>query len=321
MRFLYFLVLVSLHSPAAASEGVQSWCYLSQQCQDQGCQEPRQWEHLFDNCGKSQQSPINILTSKATYKSDLKPFKFEKYDTEQDKKWTVRNNGHTVQVDLDGSAKIESGGLLGKYKAMQFHFHWGYNEGRGERSKASPGSEHSIDGERYAMELHIVHMKETFNDLNEALSKNGVAVLGFFIKVGKENRYYKPFISKLNNVTCKGNQTEMEALCLNALIPTNTDLTRFYRYNGSLTTPSCNEGVIWTLFETPIELSLQQIQEFWTKLYFGTTTEWPMMDNFRPTQPVGNRVVYKSDSNALLPAGNTLLLIPTATYLTLFLIQ
>nr|XP_028564309.1 carbonic anhydrase 4 [Podarcis muralis] len=319
MGFLNFLVLLSLYFAAAASEGGSHWCYLSQRCQNQRCLEPRHWVQEFEECGKSQQSPINILTNDVKYDWDLKPFKFEKYNAKPEKPWTVVNNGHTVQVKLDGTAKIESGGLQGKYKAVQFHFHWGDSEGK--KSRVSPGSEHSIDGKRYAMELHIVHIKENFQTVEEALSKNGVAVLGFFIKDGNENEFYEPFISKLKDIPFNGNETEMGALCLEALIPKKSALDSFYRYTGSLTTPGCNEGVTWTLFETPIELSLRQIQEFWMELYFDTDKEWPMVDNFRPTQPVGERIVYKSDSNALLAPGKILLLIPTATYFALTLIQ
>ena len=44
---------------------------------------------------------------------------------------------------------------------------------------------------------------------------------------------------------------------LEDLIPDDTN--SFFRYNGSLTTPECNESVIWTVFETPIAVSLRQV--------------------------------------------------------------
>lgn len=46
-------------------------------------------------------------------------------------------------------------------------------------------------------------------------------------------------------------------IALEDLLPDNTN--NFYRYSGSLTTPTCNEAVIWTVFETPIALSERQV--------------------------------------------------------------
>nr|XP_060612984.1 carbonic anhydrase 4 [Anolis sagrei ordinatus] len=315
---LVFFCLYSTAAKAASGEDGPHWCYLSQKCQDPHCKEPRQWDEMpGSTCGGNAQSPINIVTSKIEYDWNLLPFRFEKYNTEQASNWDIVNNGHTVQVNLDGSAKISSGGLSGKYKAMQFHFHWG-NDAEKSKRRLSPGSEHSIDGERYAMELHIVHIKENYADISDALKENGVAVLGFFIEVGENNENYVPLLSQFKEIPFSGNKTVMPPLRLDSLIPKAEDLTSFYRYNGSLTTPSCNQNVIWTLFEKPIELQLEQIQEFWMELYFGTTKDnsW-MVDNFRPTQPLGNRIVFKSDSNSLLPPAKLLLLIPTAACFSL----
>ena len=43
------------------------------------------------------------------------------------------------------------------------------------------------------------------------------------------------------------------------LVPPEDTLTRYFRYQGSLTTPRCDESVVWTLFETPVLLSRQQV--------------------------------------------------------------
>jgi len=60
-------------------------------------------------------------------------------------------------------------------------------------------------------------------------------------------------------MVCLGQTAQMEPLPLSSLLPPEEDLGRFYRYEGSLTTPDCYEGVIWTVFEKPVELSIYQV--------------------------------------------------------------
>ncbi|KAL8199143.1 UNVERIFIED_CONTAM: hypothetical protein K2H54_035329 [Gekko kuhli] len=291
------------------------WCYPSQQCLNPGCKEPRKWVEPFPACGGKSQSPVNIVTNKVKIDWNLQPFEFVGYQDKQPTNWNITNTGHSVQVNLDNSAKITAGSLGGQYKAVQVHFHWG--RGTDKSHDMEPGSEHTIDGERYPMELHLVHIKEEYPNIAEAVTKKGVAVLGFFVQIGEENKNYIPLISKLNGVPSPGDRDEMAPLALSSLIPPKEKLDKYYRYTGSLTTPGCNEDVIWTLFEEPIELGLAQVQEFWMKLYFNKTASLPMEDNFRPAQPLGDRTVYKSNSIALTSPAKTLLLLPAATYLML----
>jgi carbonic anhydrase len=44
---------------------------------------------------------------------------------------------------------------------------------------------------------------------------------------------------------------------LEDLIP--DDPTAFFTYDGSLTTPECNEAVIWMVFQTPIAVCQRQV--------------------------------------------------------------
>ena len=54
-----------------------------------------------------------------------------------------------------------------------------------------------------------------------------------------------------------------------------------YRYDGSLTTPPCTEGVKWVVLAMPITLDASQIQAF-TRL---------IRHNSRPVQPLHRRPV------------------------------
>ena len=50
-------------------------------------------------------------------------------------------------------------------------------------------------------------------------------------------------------------------ISLGSLLPLTNVLNTngYYRYSGSLTTPPCTEGVIWTIFTTKINISSYQV--------------------------------------------------------------
>lgn len=54
----------------------------------------------------------------------------------------------SVQLNLPSSIQIKGGNLVDEYKAIQFHLHWGKDGGL--------GSEHTIDGEKFPMEVQYV---------------------------------------------------------------------------------------------------------------------------------------------------------------------
>ncbi|NXD78455.1 CAH4 anhydrase, partial [Halcyon senegalensis] len=287
------------------------WCYQSQKYEQPHCEDPRQWYLVDATCKGSKQSPINIVTKNVVYDKSLKPLNFEGYDVKGSSKWNIENNGHTGNT----FPKIGGGGLGRKYKAIEFHLHWGVPL-RGVQQYL-PGSEHSLDGEKQAMELHIVHIREDVSGITEAKrSADGVAVLAFFIKAEEENKNYATLIKELENIKYKGKMLVlMEPLPLSSLLPPKEDLERYYRYEGSLTTPDCHEGVIWTVFEKPIELSVFQISQFST-VHFDGKNSTPMAENFRPVQLLNKRKVYwSSASSTPLSPTKLVMLVPMLTYI------
>ncbi|XP_026099934.1 carbonic anhydrase 4 [Carassius auratus] len=265
------------------------WCYQTQVSCPSHCKGPDQWKLVNKDCGESRQSPINIVTKKTVLDERLTPFRFTGYQTVFDS--TMKNNGHSVQVNIPITATVSGGNLEETYKAVQFHLHWGNNGG--------PGSEHTIDGEQYPMELHIVHMKQRYDRLEDALKDpSGVAVLGFFYEESTStNKKYNEFTHGLRSIQNTNGNTTLRKISLNQLILPEANMTNYYRYDGSLTTPGCTEAVVWTVFENPIPLDIQQLKSF-NDLKFKDGS--PMVGTFRPIQPRNGRVVYRSSGVAVI---------------------
>uniref|UniRef100_A0A3Q3WRL6 Carbonic anhydrase n=1 Tax=Mola mola TaxID=94237 RepID=A0A3Q3WRL6_MOLML len=247
------------------------WCYQSQHSCDDTCRDPSLWAAQFPSCGGLRQSPINIVTSKVHVNSALPPFNFIGHTNRIN--ITVENKGHSAHFALPQLVRLMGGGLPGHYRAAQFHFHWGAN-GR-------PGSEHTIDGERFPMELHIVHIKEPYGSLAEAEhDMAGIALLAFLFEVKLQDDFIIKTLS-----------TTIPNFRLSDIIPSAQELHSYYRYVGSMTTPGCEQAVAWTVFLRTLSISSRQVSSRRPK---------PMIDIFRPTQPLDGRVVYRSKAGAAL---------------------
>uniref|UniRef100_A0ABM5F1Q4 Carbonic anhydrase n=1 Tax=Pogona vitticeps TaxID=103695 RepID=A0ABM5F1Q4_9SAUR len=283
----FVTLLVVIHAGTAGT-----WCYDSQ---DPKCG-PLHWKDIASHCGGQNQSPINIVRRKAQRDKNLEDILFEGYDQAPTGRWRLLNDGHTVVMNLDGASTAEQinitrGGLDDVYRALQFHFHWG--------DLNRNGSEHTIDGKQYPMELHIVHMNAKYKTLNEAKGHpNGVAVLSFLFKASDaDNTNYNTIIAGLKNISRPEEYVDLASTFpLSNLLPNMALLSKYYRYKGSLTTPTCDEVVVWTVFEEPIPISKPQLNAFASTLYFKTIGVAPlkMSNNFRPPQPLNSRKIFAS---------------------------
>ncbi|KAJ8342242.1 hypothetical protein SKAU_G00321700 [Synaphobranchus kaupii] len=268
------------------------WCYQGQYSCNATCSDPSVWFTLFPNCGGDRQSPINIVTSKVRHDPALTELHFQGYHEAHDV--TVENMGHSAHFTLPPTLRLSGGQLPDTYKALQFHLHWG--------TDASPGSEHTLDGERFPMELHIVHIKERYSTLEEAENDtSGIALLAFFFEESAEdNTHFAVVAEGLGRVRYTGNSSTVRAVRLGDIMPATEELHRYYRYRGSMTTPSCDQAVVWTLFHRTIPVSRRQLVTVSRELVFWTGK--PMADNFRPAQWLNGRSVFRSTADPVLPS-------------------
>ncbi|KAK2816313.1 hypothetical protein Q7C36_022584 [Tachysurus vachellii] len=283
------------------------WCYQSQMSCEQPCKGPAAWNEVNAVCGGNKQSPINIVTKKTKKESSLTAFKFTGY--RQPFTSTLKNNGQTVYLDIPSGATLSGGNLSNTYNAVQLKFHWG--------SSSSPGSEHTLDGEHYPMELHILHIKNKYLTVDEALNDvTGQAILGFFFEESAtENTEYSTFIAAVTKVQDAESHTDLN-ISLNTLILSEMKLRDYYRYEGSQTIPGCSESVIWTMFKEPIPLSKAQLAAFFD---LKSKDGKPLVNTFRPVQPRKGRVVYRSHSGAaesVVVLSFTLILLSVSTTLS-----
>ena len=79
----------------------------------------------------------------------------------------------------------------------------------------------------------------------------------------EDNPAFDPIIKHLQEVVHEGDEPVIpEPLNFNDFLPLSTNL--FHRYFGSLTTPTCDKIVTWTLFATPALLSSKQVRSWVT---------------------------------------------------------
>jgi carbonic anhydrase len=91
--------------------------------------------------------------------------------------------------------------------------------------------------------------------------EDGLAVLGVFFEqteADSDNGVLEKILAQLSEVSNMGAETRMnDTLQADELLPENNDI--FFRYRGSLTTPTCDEGVLWTVLENTAPISMQQV--------------------------------------------------------------
>ncbi|XP_074862301.1 receptor-type tyrosine-protein phosphatase gamma isoform X3 [Carettochelys insculpta] len=253
---------------------------------------PEHWVTSSVACGGTHQSPIDIVDHQARVGDEYQELQLDGFDSESSNKTWMKNTGKTVAVLLKDDYFISGAGLPGRFKAEKVEFHWGQSNG-------SAGSEHSINGRRFPVEMQIYfYNPDDFDSFGAAILENRIiAALAVFFHVSqRDNPALDPIIRGLKGVVHHEKETFLDPFVLRDLLPTS--LGSYYRYTGSLTTPPCSEIVEWIVFRRPVSISYHQLEAF----YSIFTTEQQdhvksveyLRNNFRPQQRLNDRVVSKS---------------------------
>ena len=190
---------------------------------------PQNWGKLdakFALCASGKnQSPIDL---KGLVEAELKPLKLDYKAGVAD----IVNNGHTVQVNYAPGSSLAVDGVA--FELKQFHFH-------------SP-SENRVNGKQFPLEGHLVHADKDGN----------LAVVAVMFQEGAANALLTRLWEKMPNKA--GEKSALPtALTVSQMLPKERN---YYRFNGSLTTPPCSEGVRWFVMKTLATASKGQIQQF-----------------------------------------------------------
>ncbi len=242
--FAMLFLMGAAFSHAETHKASAHWSY-------EGKEGPVFWGSLdpaYEMCSKGRnQSPIDL---KGFIEAELPAIPFVDNGA-----WSqILNNGHTIQVNVNEGSTIEIDGIT--FSLLQFHFH-------------SP-SENLIDGRSFPLEAHFVHK-----------DKNGnLAVVALMFKYGPENRVLERLWAVMPEKA--GEKVAIEpAFKPYDLLPKNRD---YFRFNGSLTTPPCSEGVRWIVLKDFATVSKEQVDKFKHVMHHP---------NNRPVQPINARTVLK----------------------------
>ncbi len=216
-----------------------------------GEESPQHWGELSPDyalCASGMnQSPINITNM---VKGELPELAIDY----KPGGYEVINNGHTIQVNYRPGSTLTLDGH--PYELKQFHFH--------------VPSENHILGKGFPMEAHFVHADKQGN----------LAVIAVMYKDGEANAELQKAWSVMPHETDVSHPLTAP-VDANALLPKER---AYYRFNGSLTTPPCSEGVAWIVMKSQDNVSREQVADFAHTLHH---------DNNRPLQPLHARVVIQ----------------------------
>ena len=178
---------------------------------------------MYEQDAMKHQSPVNI----AGYSVGGAPIVEFAYGGSAD---SITNTGAFVKVKYADGGGIRIDGR--EYELIEMHTH-------------NP-SEHTIDGESFALEAHLVHKR----------GDGEIAVVGVLYRLGEPN----PVMRRIIDVAPSHGEADAAPpapLQATDYLPSGGG---YYAYDGSLTTPPYTEGVQWIVMADALQVSEAQVR-------------------------------------------------------------
>ncbi len=169
----------------------------------------------------------------------------------------IENDGRLVQAHYEEGNAIDLGGRTHHLKSLHAHV----------------PSEHTIDGESFALELHMVHADDA----------GALAVVSRLYRDGDADSAIQKLIDAAPGT---GETVAAHGRLDPSLYPPSN--LGYYRYTGSKTTPPCNGPVDWLVMAETGTVSSEQLRQV-SALTGG-------VPNNRPLQPLGGREIARTMS-------------------------
>lgn len=250
---------------------------------------PTTWPSTYPLCGGKKQSPINIITSKtASARASNSIYTNNFYRKFIGGKYHMSNNGHALQIDFPSDTKymLKKGDM--KYIPVQVHLHFDPITGT--------GSEHTLNGQKYFGEMHIVHRNSKYKEKDDFMQQpDGLLVIGIFVELVENNASFAMslFGNAALSLTDPGDTKDLAPFPVGWLLPTkprkNSHLG-YVNYRGSLTTPPCSEIVDWVVITGRTLEVNQELAKNLVKVKNGEGK--PMAGNNRPILDLNGRETY-----------------------------
>lgn len=187
----------------------------------------------------------------------------------------VEGTGTHAKVNVAEDVRIPLFGM--QLKLKQLHFH-------------SPG-EHALHGVKWPLELHLVH--EIVSGQSGMDVKSTLLVLGVFYYAATEATGL-PILPKFGQQIQRARSQKPDAGASpsdgkftfnpNHCLPPQGQRSRFFRYQGSLTSGAHEEIVSWVVFEQAVVVAHSDLEEI---LQAADQDPWPI-------QELNRRVVLRS---------------------------